>query len=349
MRFMFVYHVSKTAGSAQDIYNYVRVARELGHEVVIYGPPRKSSAIPYSLDVESADAVVFILEWWYRLHHGGHLNLVRLVSRAPRRRRLVIDCDGLYNDLIKVDGDYNHSDSAASRERIELCDCLADKIYQPTLHPLRPNVRTFFFHAYNPAWDQPLDFGDKRFGMCYVGNNWFRWRAMHRVLKAIEPIRADVGRLGIVGYGWDGRANWLPPPLRDDAYQTDLDYLARLRVDMMPAVPVDRVIDTMGKGVFSPVLMRPLFNHLGLVTCRTFETPAANTIPLFDLPEDYVTEIYGSGALELVLGHDATDKIADVLSRPEHYASVVATIRRRLAQSHSYAHRIHELVAMATN
>jgi len=29
----------------------------------------------------------------------------------------------------------------------------------------------------------------------------------------------------------------------------------------------------MSKGVFMPVIYRPLFDHLQMVTCRTFETP----------------------------------------------------------------------------
>jgi Glycosyl transferases group 1 len=349
MRFMFVNHVSKSAGSAQAILGYMQAANALGHEVVLYGPQRKSSVFRYSQDVESSDVVVLILEWWYRLHHGGHLNLVKLISGAPRHRRIVIDCDGMYNDVIRVDGDYNHPDIAASRQRIELCESLADKIYQPTLHPLRPNVRSFLFYAYSPDWGQQLHFRDKPYGMCYVGNNWFRWNAMQRVLRAIEPIRSQVGPIGIVGYGWDGRANWVEPPLRDDAYRTDVGYLERLNVQLMPAVAVKQVIQTMGQGIFSPILTRPLFNYLRLVTPRMFETAAANTIPLFDLDEAYVREIYGPAALELVLGDDATERIADVLRRPDYYASIIFEIRRCLAEKHSYPHRIQELITMVTN
>jgi hypothetical protein len=91
------------------------------------------------------------------------------------------------------------------------------------------------------------------------------------------------------------------------------------------------------------VLLRPLFSHLRLVTCRTFETPAANTIPLFAQSADYVREIYGERAVELVLGDRPTEQIADVLSRPEHYAEIVQDIRRYLAEHHSYAARLQEL------
>ena len=69
-----------------------------------------------------------------------------------------------------------------------------------------------------------------------------------------------------------------------------------------------------------------------MVTCRTFETPAAGTIPLFLLDRDYVAEIYGEHATELVLdGEHAHEKIADVLERPEHYAEIVMAIREDFA------------------
>jgi len=94
------------------------------------------------------------------------------------------------------------------------------------------------------------------------------------------------------------------------------------------------------------VLIRPLFNHLSLVTCRTFETPAANTIPLFAQDADYVRAIYGERAVELVLrdGAAASEQILDILRRPEAYAQIVRDIRQHLAEKHSYAVRLQELV-----
>src|SRR5919108_87153 len=301
MRFLFVNWAFENHGSAQDIHNYAQVARALGHEVVLYGPPNPASAFPYSLDVRPTDAVIFIFEFTTRLDYGEKMGLLRLVGQVPRERRVVIDCDGKYNDALHVVGDINHPDAQASRHWIAVCDSLSDKILQPTFHPLRPNVRPFFFHAYNLAWEVPLDFRNKAYGMVYVGNNWFRWRALQRVLQAVEPIRAEVGRIGVVGNGWDALAPWANPTLVKDAYDTDPAYLEKLNVEVRPPVRFDRVIDSMGKGVFNPVLLRPLFDQLRLVTCRTYETPAANTIPLFAQDTAFVAEIYGEQAVELVL------------------------------------------------
>src|SRR5262249_4250918 len=185
--------------------------------------------------------------------------------------------------------------------------------------------------------------GGKAWGMVYVGNNWFRGRAMKRVLRAVEPIRDRVGRIGIVGNGWDSPAPWAKPSLHEDAYATDPSYLRGLGVEVFPPVRFDRVVEQMGRGVFSPVLLRPVFDHLRLVTCRSFEAPAAGTVPLFCEGPEFVTEFYGDGAAELVLPEQRPDeKIADVLSRPRHYTEVVRGIRRRLAERHSYRARLQE-------
>jgi hypothetical protein len=345
VRLIFVHYVYEDRGSAQDLHNYAEIAKALGHEVVVYGPPSAKSSFNYSLGIGSADAVIFIFEWTTEIQQGDHLDFVRLVGKVPRERRVVIDCDGKYNDAISVVGDCNHPDDAASRSWVEVCDSLSDKIYQPTFHPLRRNVRTFFFHAYNPSWEVPLDFRAKEYGMFYVGHNWFRWRPMHRVLKVVEPIREQVGRIGMIGHGWSSAPPWANPTIIADAYYADPDYLRRLDIEVMPPIQFDQVVESMGKGIFHPVIYRPLFNHLQLVTCRTFETFAANTIPLFGLDEAYVHEVYGARALELMLGNEEPqEKILDILAQPQHYGEIVMDIRRHLTERHSYAVRIQELI-----
>src|SRR5262249_42674507 len=154
---MFVYWRIGNAGSAQDILQYTRVAKSLGHEVVLYAPEEPDSPFQCSLDLESADAVIFVFEWnlymfpgrdkrkgaMYRdgLVDAGRLNVPPLFSRSPRSRRVILDCDGMYNDAPHVRGDFNPPDAEASRRRTELCDSLSDKIFQPTYWPKRPNVR----------------------------------------------------------------------------------------------------------------------------------------------------------------------------------------------------------------
>jgi hypothetical protein len=191
----------------------------------------------------------------------------------------------------------------------------------------------------------PLDFGAKEFGMVYVGHSKFRWVPMHRVLQAVEPVRAAVGRIGLVGHGWDSLPSWAVPMQIEDFYYTDPAYLRQLDIEIIPPIPVEQVIGWMSKGIFNPVIYRPLFDHLRLVTCRTFETPAASTVPLFGLDAEYVREIYGKCAAELLLPSDhPEEKILDIIRRPEYYAQIVTGIRRHLNDKHSYAMRLRELI-----
>jgi len=345
MKLVFVYYAYENQGSELDLRGYTREALAMGHEVIVYGPPNSKIPLNYSTDLSDADGVVFVVEWTTLLQTGDLLDWVRLLGAVPRHRRVVIDCDGRYNDPINVDGDYNHRNEAESRDWVNFCDDLADKICQPTPRPLRPNVREFLFHIYDPTWETALDFASKEFDMVYVGHSKFRWHGMSRILRDVERIRDRIGRIALFGHGWMEQPSWAAEMDIEDIYRTDPAYLNELRVEAMPPVPFSRVIETMSRGVFNPVIYRPLFEHLGMVTCRTFETLAAGTIPLFLLDPTYVREIYGDRAAELVL--DATrsyEKILDVLSRPDQYAEIVRDIRSEFAQRHSPKARLAELI-----
>ena len=345
MKLVFVYWGYENAGSMLDLRGYTRAAQAMGHEVTVYGPANPVFALNYSQDLAGADAVIFVVEWTTELQYGDRLDWARLVTSVPRQRRVVIDCDGAYNEPILFNGDYNHRTEESSRKWRDICDSLSDKICQPTLRPRLPNVRPFLFHIYDPTWEAPLDFAGKEFSMIYVGHTKFRWRGMSRVLQAIEPVRERVGRVALVGEGWDNPPEWTQwLEVRND-YYVDRDYLQRLNIETMPPIPYPQVPATMSKAVFNPVMYRPLFECLDMVTCRTFETPAAGTIPLFLLEPEYVREVYGDRATQLMLGTEKPeDKILDVLSRPDHYAEIVRDIRREFGQRHSPEVRLRELI-----
>ena len=146
---------------------------------------------------------------------------------------------------------------------MEICDSISDIILQPTYHPLRPNVKPFFFHGYDASWEVPLDFDNKEFGMVYVGNNWFRWRSLERVLGTLEPVLAARWPDG------DRRQRMGPPRAVGEACAARGRLLYRSRatcgslgVEVIPPIRFDEVIGWMSRGVFSPVIYRPLFDHL---------------------------------------------------------------------------------------
>src|SRR5262249_39838124 len=122
-------------------------------------------------------------------------------------------------------------------------------------------------------------------------------------------------------------------------------YLEKLGVEILPPIPFEQVVNRMSRATFNPVISRPTFNQMRLVTPRYFETPAASTIPLFGLDAAYVEEIYGERALEPVLPAEKPEaKIADILRRPGHYAEIVQGIRERMREKHSQAARLKELI-----
>jgi len=350
MKLTFVYWAMEDQGSGLVIQGYTEAARALGHDVSVYGrwiPGKPNPVIPlnYSLDIESADAVVFIFEWTTGLKPGDQMDLARIVSKVPRNRRVILDGDGKYNDVIRVGDDHNHADSAESSRWIEACDSISDKICQPTLHPLRPNVIPFLFYAYNPSWERPIATGCKEFDMIYVGHSKFRWCPMSRVLQGVEPIRAGLGRIGLVGYGWDSPPHWANSMQLEQAYFADSGTLRALRIETLAPVRFQYVIDWMSKARFNPVLLRSVFGHLRIVTPRLFETVAADTIPLFVLDPTHVRDIYGDEGLELVLPHDAPhEKILDIVHHPERYRDVVMSLRRRMAEEHSHTARLRRLM-----
>jgi hypothetical protein len=167
---------------------------------------------------------------------------------------------------------------------------------------------------------------------------------MHSVLRAIEPVRPQLGRVALVGHGWDALPPWAVPMQLEDAYYSDTAYLKKLDVEVFPPIPFETVIDWMGKARFNPVITRPTFSMLRLVTPRFFETTAANTIPVFGLEPEHVAEIYGTDAEELALRDDGGQMFVDMMRRPEHYSGLLRGIRQHLAARHSQIVRLKELI-----
>src|SRR5260370_18723926 len=112
MRLMFVHWVVEDRGSAQDMYYYAAVAKDLGHEVALYGRPRTASSFNYSLDPGSADAIVFLNEWTTDLQYGDRMDLMRLMAKVPRERRGGAGLDGRAKDASHVGGETHHAHPA---------------------------------------------------------------------------------------------------------------------------------------------------------------------------------------------------------------------------------------------
>lgn len=357
MKLLFVSTLDRFARAINTITKYAQVGKELGHEVAVFGEESSDFTVPFSVDVKSFDRAVFVV---YETKDFPDLPyLAQLLDGIPKERRVVIDCTGRYNETIRVEHDFNHlerMDNHQGWEWIEGFQAVANIILQPTLAPLRPDVRPFLFHGFDPgsvarpyasaaeaaqAWSGGAD-GGKPYGVTYVGNNWQRWTQVRRFLEAIEPIQDQVGPICLSGWAWDYRPDWAAE-LDIQGIDTDPALIQRMGVETQWGVSFDGVIPFAGQGRFCPIFHRPLFNELGLVTNRTFETFCADTIPLLMLPDSLVEAIYGPAAQPLAPGDDVAGRVQDILRRPEVYWDAVLKTRAHLAERHSFQRRFQEL------
>ena len=130
MKVLFMMDRRVNAGSIQAVASYVRTGDQLGHTIAIYGrdDPR-FPGVRFSTALGAFDYVVFIVE--FSLQWMSGLRMPRVLFDVPRERRVVLDADGMYNQIISVDGyDRNHVNEGDRSQWMAECHCLADKILQ---------------------------------------------------------------------------------------------------------------------------------------------------------------------------------------------------------------------------
>jgi hypothetical protein len=358
MKLLLVTSVDPTTRSVATVHKYAATGKTLGHSVAIFGEPRSDMpALPFTTDLSGVDQALFVVQVPSDFPDMPHL--ARLLDGVPRERRVVLDLWGRYNDTIRLDHDFNHLeklDGHQGWEWEEAMRAVSGTILQPTLSPLRADVRSFLFHAFDisavanvpkdarhaaAAW-RSAGPAEKPYGVIYVGNNWQRWDQVRRFLDQYGTIRAEVGRARLVGWDWGKRPDWAV-----DAgimgIDTDPAMLASLGVEVSDGVRFDEVVALLGKARFAPVFHRPLFQHLGFVTNRTFETFCADTLPVLMLPRELVAAIYGPAALALVPGDDVAAHLRNALNQPEKHWDAVLQTRAHLARHHSFMARFQQL------
>ena len=361
MKLLLVTSVEPTTRSVATVHMYAAAGKALGHTVAVFGEPRSDlPALPFTTDLSGVDLALFIVQVPSDFPDMPHL--AHLLDGVPRERRVVLDLWGRYNDTVRLEHDFNHLeklDRHQGWEWEEAMEAVSGTILQPTLSPLRSNVGSFLFHGFDAssvvkahqdathaaaAWRSAAP-AEKPYGVVYAGNNWQRWDQVRRFLEQYGAIRAEVGRVCLVGWDWGKRPDWAA-----DAgimgIDTDPAMLASLGVEVRDAVPFNEVVDLLGKARFALVLHRPLFRHLGIVTNRTFETFCADTLPVLMLPRQLVTAIYGPAALALVPQDDVAAHLRDALSHPEKYWDAVLQTRAHLGRHHSFARRFQDLQAL---
>jgi hypothetical protein len=346
MNVLFMMERRSNAGSIQAVANYVRTATRMGHSFALFGRPDPAFPdVACSTDLRSFDHVVIVVESGLQWLDG--LRAPRVLADVPRRRRVVLDADGMWGPRVCVDGyDRNHQDENERARWMASLEALADRVLQPRIAGRTDAAEAFPFYGYDPdrvhRRTRPAEFD-----FLHVGHNWWRWREVSTVLlPAFESIRDQVGEIGFVGSWWDSVPVWFRSVGLQAAFATDPERLARLRIRISPAVPYTDVVPTMSTARVNLMTQRPLFRRLRLLTSKYFEIFAADTIPLVLLDPDRATEVYGPAGADLALGDGVADKLLDALVQPEKYRELVEQVRDHLEEHHAYRRRVLQLTAL---
>ena len=333
------------AGSVQAVANYVRAGDEFGYKIALYGrkDPRYPS-IRFSTDLVSFDYVVFIIESDRSWMSG--LRMPRILMQVPRHRRVIVDTDGTYNQLISVDNyDRNHMNECQRRRWLLHHEIIGDKIFQPTVTPIEPGVLALPFFGFDPASVIPDTAAPKkRFDVLHVGHNWWRWREVSgTLLPAIGKVRPHMNGVCFIGSWWDAPPAAAKELDLEGAFAVDNAWLRRLDIQVNAAVPYTHVTKVMSEGRINIMTQRPLLRRLKFLTSKYFEIFCADTIPLVMLDPDHAESVYGPCGRELALHDSVAEKLLDVLSRRDNYWEIVQEVRRHLAANHSYHSRLEDL------
>jgi hypothetical protein len=347
MKILFVTDRRVNAGSIQAVVGYVRAGDELGHTVAVYGAPDpRYPGVRASADPRAFDFAVFLFESKLRWLSG--LQLASLMAAVPRRRRAVLDADGMYNPVTCVDGyDRNHARESERSEWRDYYGHLADKVMQPTFAPEEPGVLALPFYGYAPGPEVGLGRPARKwYDLLHLGHNWWRWREVSgALLPAVEQLRCRLDGVCFVGLWWDAPPPWAEALGLGEAFRTDPDRLRALGIEVRPSVPFSEVIATMSAARVNVMTQRPLFRHLRFLTSKYFELFCGDTIPLVMVDADHAEAVYGPAGRELALTGNVAGKLLDALARPQKYDAIVREVRSHLAERHSYRRRMVELLA----
>jgi hypothetical protein len=347
MKILLVMDKRLDRGSIQAAANYVRAGDLMGHTIALYGcSDADFPRLRFSTDVRAFDFVLFLVESSQRWMSG--LRMPRLLADVPRNRRVIIDTDGMYNEVVKVDGyDRNYASESDRARWMAHYRLLSDKVLQTTFEPLDASVMSLPFYGYDPAAQiNPAAAPAKQFDILYVGHNWWRWREINAaLLPAFERIRGRVGSIAFVGSWWDAPPAGAKYMNLEEAFGVDPVRFRRLGIQIEPAVPYTEVIPMMSAGRVNIMTQRPLLRHLKILTSKYFEIFSADTVPLVMLDPDHAERVYGAAGRELALHDRIAEKLLDAVENPRKYQEIVNEVRRHLATHHSYQIRVQQLIA----
>ena len=362
MKLLLVISVDPWTRSVSTVHKYAAAARSLGHEVAVYGPAHAElPGLPFTTELEGVDLALFVVQ--VPADFPDMPYLARLLDGIPRERRAVVDLWGRFNDTIRLEHDFNHLEKVDGHQGWEWQDAIravSDTILQPTLAPLRPNVRPFLFHGYDPG-SVVRPFASARRGGSGVacGGAALRRDVCRQQLAAMGPgprvpgglwLRPEASRKGVPGRLGLGRATRVGRAVRNSWGSTPIRRCWRgSRWRCATASASTRLSACSARpGLLRSSIARYFATWASSRTGRS--RPSMRTrLPVLMLPRDFVKAIYGDAALALVPSNGVAEHLADAMRRPEAHWDAVLKTRSHLERHHSYARRFEELAALPTS
>lgn len=342
LRILFVGCFRFNCGSSHALLGYARAAAQRNYDLRVSSLGLVDESVREKVVVADADWTPDVMVMVFESEQFLTTDGLRCIERKlPRARRVVIDPDAKYSEVVRIGADANHPSSNAGEFWRALYQQLSDTILQPCLGPMTGGAKRFLYFGvdrHRPS--RPVQDGKKRFDLIYVGNNWYRWHDFLWLFTKVASIRARLGRIAVFGNYWFGD----PAPGFEEHTYSDPGFLQAHGIESYPSVAFDEVEYQMGQGKFHPIFVRPVLNLLRLVTPRMFETFIADTVPLLPPYFQHAVSLYGPEVTPLFLTEDPANAINTMMQNYQHYVSLSQAIRDRLVKNHSYDLRLQELL-----
>ena len=366
MKICFCGHIFYCAGISETVYQYSLAAKKQGVDFVVAGYVDDKAANKFNLvgpssssdhlgaDAEEGeeypltfdnvkDIDLFVLffdngNFYDRDKYPGELD--RLLRVLPRDRTIVVDTDGKYNDTVTHEDDCNHISRRDCSNWKHTFDSVSDAIFQPTLKPMNPKVRSLVFWGYAEPQNKLVNSHD----LMYLGSNWYRMTKIKEFLGSFTSLRDYYPRISVWGKNWIVHDKYWP-----SATRPDIEFFAARNIRLKEYMAdFGKFTETLSSATFSPILIRPVSTRMQLLTPRMFETFASGAIPILTRDFYYSKDLFGAHSQELMLGRDPKAKLIDMAKNAAHYWEVANSIRKELKKKHSYEQRLSELIAIAS-
>jgi hypothetical protein len=321
-----------SSGSSNVLREYVRAAS--GSDVQIQvstefgrSDRRVRAELPHTSDSRWATHAAVIYEGRPFLDEAA---LSRLDQLVPRGQRVVVDCDGHRSPLVQVGRDNNAWPCGAASWQAAFDDAGVVTLQPALAAPPAGTIAWPYFGFPNAPggrrWPRRQDLDVQ-----YVGNNWFRAEVLLSVFAAARRAR-PTARLRVRGRGWDGSSL----PGLEHATYADPEAFRRLGVEVRPSAPFGKVVDSLGKGAITPVLVRQVLSRLALLTPRMLETSAATTLPVYLEQDRYISNLYEDGGA-FCLDEDPAGHIEQLLDDLPRWRILADELSRRLRERYNYS------------